>query len=109
VVYAGGGTALQRALGVEDTVEAMFSFISGAGTRHPPLEKIRLYCEQSSAHFDWLVAQGLLHFYPMCHRPDRTNGPAWVLRKPASVWGDSCEAWSPDTAAGALRAFLGAA
>ena len=59
VVYAGGGTALQRALGVEDSVEAMFSFISGAGTRHPPLEKIRLYCEQSSAHFDWLVAQGV--------------------------------------------------
>jgi 3-oxo-5alpha-steroid 4-dehydrogenase len=59
VVYAGGGTALQRALGVEDTVEAMFRFISGAGGRHPPLEKIRLYCEQSRAHFDWLVEQGV--------------------------------------------------
>lgn len=70
-------------------------------------------CEAGAASeqkwIDWLVAQGLLHFYPMCHRPDRTNGPAWVLRKPASVWGDSCEAWSPDTAAGALRAFLGSA
>ena len=42
VVYAGGGTALQRALGVEDSVEAMFSFISGAGGRHPPLANIRL-------------------------------------------------------------------
>jgi 3-oxo-5alpha-steroid 4-dehydrogenase len=59
VVYAGGGTALQRALGVEDSVEDMFRFISGAGGRHPPLAKIRLYCEQSSAHFDWLVAQGV--------------------------------------------------
>ncbi len=59
VVYAGGGTALQRALGVEDTVEAMFRFISGAGGKHPPLEKIRLYCEQSRAHFDWLVEQGV--------------------------------------------------
>jgi 3-oxo-5alpha-steroid 4-dehydrogenase len=59
VVYAGGGTALQRALGVEDTVEAMFQFISGAGGKHPPLEKIRLYCEQSRAHFDWLVEQGV--------------------------------------------------
>lgn len=59
VVYAGGGTALQRALGVQDTVEDMFKFISGAGGKHPPLEKIRLFCEQSSAHFDWLVAQGV--------------------------------------------------
>ena len=58
VVYAGGGTALQRELGVEDSVEAMFNFISGAGGRHPPLDKIRLYCEQSSAHFDWLVDAG---------------------------------------------------
>ena len=59
VVYAGGGTALQRALGVADTVENMFRFIAGAGGKHPPLEKIRLYCEQSSAHFDWLVEQGV--------------------------------------------------
>ena len=59
VVYAGGGTALQRALGIEDSVEEMFSFISRAGGKHPPVEKIRLYCEQSSAHFDWLVEQGV--------------------------------------------------
>ena len=59
VVYAGGGTELQRALGVTDTVEDMFRFISGAGGKHPPLEKIRLYCEQSAAHFNWLVEQGV--------------------------------------------------
>jgi 3-oxo-5alpha-steroid 4-dehydrogenase len=59
VVYAGGGTALQRALGVRDSVEAMFDFISRAGGPHPPLDKIQLYCEQSPAHFDWLVAQGV--------------------------------------------------
>lgn len=59
VVYAGAGTALQRALGVADTVEAMSSFIIGAGGPHPPLDKIQLYCEQSPAHFGWLVAQGV--------------------------------------------------
>ena len=59
VVYAGGGTELQRALGVTDTVEDMFRFISGAGGKHPPLDKIRLYCKQSAAHFDWLVEQGV--------------------------------------------------
>ncbi|WP_116364810.1 FAD-dependent oxidoreductase [Parahaliea mediterranea] len=59
VVYAGGGTALQRALGVEDSAEAMYNFIVSAGTLHPQLDKIQLYCEGSPAHFDWLVAQGV--------------------------------------------------
>jgi 3-oxo-5alpha-steroid 4-dehydrogenase len=59
VVYAGGGTALQKALKIEDSVEQMYRFITLAGAIHPPLDKIQLYCEQSVAHFDWLVAQGI--------------------------------------------------
>lgn len=59
VIYAGGGTALQRALNVEDSVEDMYNFLSRAGSAYPSLDKIQLYCEQSSAHFDWLVAQGV--------------------------------------------------
>lgn len=59
VVYAGGGTALQQAQGVEDTREQMYEFIVGAGSAHPQLDKIQRYCEESPAHFDWLVAQGV--------------------------------------------------
>ncbi|MDG1945391.1 MAG: FAD-dependent oxidoreductase [Halioglobus sp.] len=59
VVYAGGGTALQKALNVSDSVEQMYLFLSQAGAIHPPLDKIQLYCEESAAHFDWLVAQGI--------------------------------------------------
>ncbi len=59
VVYAGGGTALQKALGYEDTVEAMYHYIAGAGRKHPHLDKIELYCEESVAHFDWLVENGV--------------------------------------------------
>ncbi|MEZ5503177.1 MAG: FAD-dependent oxidoreductase [Halioglobus sp.] len=59
VVYAGGGTALQKALGVHDSEEQMYRFLSQAGALHPPLEKIQLYCEGSVEHFDWLVAQGV--------------------------------------------------
>lgn len=59
VVYAGGGTALQKALKVDDSVEQMYRFIATVGGRHPPLDKIQLYCEGSAAHFDWLVAQGV--------------------------------------------------
>lgn len=59
VIYAGGGTALQRALKVEDSAEEMYKFLAGAGSISPPLDKVQLYCEQSAAHFDWLVAQGV--------------------------------------------------
>lgn len=59
VVYAGGGTALQKSLKVQDTVEQMYRFLTLAGTIHPPLDKIQLYCEGSTEHFDWLVAQGV--------------------------------------------------
>jgi len=61
VVYAGGGTSLQRALNIEDSVEAMYEFIVTSGSRHPQLDKIQLYCESSPAHFDWLVAQGVTY------------------------------------------------
>ena len=59
VVYAGGGTALQKALKVDDSVEEMYRFVALAGDANPPLDKIALYCEESPAHFDWLVAQGI--------------------------------------------------
>jgi len=59
VVYAGGGTALQRSLGVQDDLENMYRFITLAGGPHPQQEKVRLYCEDSPAHFDWLLEQGV--------------------------------------------------
>lgn len=59
VVYAGGGTVLQKALGIEDSAEEMYHFLARAGSPNPPLDKIQLYCEESVAHFDWLVAQGV--------------------------------------------------
>ena len=59
VVYAGGGTSLQRALKVEDSPEAMLQYLLRTGSPHPPVEKLQLYCEQSPEHFDWLVAQGI--------------------------------------------------
>jgi succinate dehydrogenase/fumarate reductase flavoprotein subunit len=59
VIYAGGGTALQRALSVEDSPEDMYNFIVAAGGRHPQLDKVQLYCEQSVAHFDWLFELGI--------------------------------------------------
>ena len=57
-VYLGGGTRVQKAVGVEDAVEDMFTYLV-MNTPDPDEEKIRRYCEESVEHFDWLVAQGV--------------------------------------------------
>lgn len=58
-LYLGGGTALQHACGFDDTPEAMFAFLEAAIGPHADLDKLRLYCEQSVEHFDWLTAVGV--------------------------------------------------
>jgi succinate dehydrogenase/fumarate reductase flavoprotein subunit len=57
-LYLGGGTRVQKAVGIEDSAQEMEKYLL-AVTPAPDAEKIRLYCEQSVAHFDWLVAQGV--------------------------------------------------
>ncbi len=57
-LYMGGGTRVQKAVGIEDTVEDMYKYLV-ANTPEPDEAKIRLYCEQSVAHFDWLVRRGV--------------------------------------------------
>ena len=57
-LYLGGGTRVQKAVGVEDTVEDMFTYLM-MNTPEPDEAKIRLYCDESVSHFDWLVEQGV--------------------------------------------------
>lgn len=59
VFYCGGGTRIQRGCGFHDTPEAMLAHVRlAAGARADP-EKVRRYCEDSVAHFEWLCAQGV--------------------------------------------------
>jgi succinate dehydrogenase/fumarate reductase flavoprotein subunit len=59
-VYLGGsgGTRVQRACGYEDSTEDMFNYLMAAGGELADEVKVRLYCERSVEHFDWLVAMG---------------------------------------------------
>ena len=54
----GDGTRVQKAVGMEDSAEEMASYLR-AVSPEPAEEKIRHYCADSVAHFDWLVAQGV--------------------------------------------------
>jgi succinate dehydrogenase/fumarate reductase flavoprotein subunit len=49
---------VQKAVGLEDTTEDMYNFIM-ASADDPDEEKVRLFCDESLSHFDWLVEQGV--------------------------------------------------
>ncbi|POX57213.1 flavoprotein [Streptomyces sp. Ru71] len=70
-IYLGGGTALQRACGFEDSPEDMAAFLTAAMGPGADAAKISAYCEGSVAHFDWLVECGV----PF--RPVFYGEPAW--------------------------------
>ncbi|HIF97733.1 MAG TPA: FAD-dependent oxidoreductase [Myxococcales bacterium] len=59
-VYLGGsgGTRVQKACGYEDSTEDMFNYLMAAGGDLAHEAKVRLYCEESVGHFDWLVSMG---------------------------------------------------
>ncbi|MFN8545719.1 MAG: FAD-dependent oxidoreductase [Candidatus Binatia bacterium] len=59
LIYLGGGTPVQQACGFEDTPEAMYAFLAAACGPEPDTAKLRLYCDESVAHFHWLEAQGV--------------------------------------------------
>lgn len=71
-VYAGGGTALQKALGYEDSPENMYDYMMAACGPAPDPALIAPYCEGSAAHFDWIVARGVPYresFFAGAHEP----------------------------------------
>jgi 3-oxo-5alpha-steroid 4-dehydrogenase len=59
IVYLGGGTPMQKAMGFDDTAEEMYTFLLAALGPGVDEEKLRLYCDESLLHFDWLVRQGV--------------------------------------------------
>ena len=67
MMYFGGGTALQRACGFDDSVEEMVKYLLASCGPEPDEARIRVYCEESAAHYDWLVELGVpfkAEFYP---------------------------------------------
>ena len=55
--YLGGGTAVQKATGHQDTAEEMAAYLIAA-SKQPDEAKIRAYASGSVEHFGWLEALG---------------------------------------------------
>lgn len=64
--YLGGGTAVQRATGHEDSPEEMAKYLTAVALEPEP-DKIEAYSHGSAAHLDWLESLGFefeRSFYP---------------------------------------------
>ncbi len=81
VLYLGGGTALQKDCGFDDTPEEMYKYLIASCGEHPDEAKLRLYCDGSVEHFDWLVAQGVpfkhVFYYGCSGEPPNDDGLVW--------------------------------
>jgi 3-oxo-5alpha-steroid 4-dehydrogenase len=58
-IYFGGGTRVQKAAGFEDTIENMMAHVTDAAGPTADAEKVRLYCEGSLEHFDFIESCGV--------------------------------------------------
>ncbi|BDH56687.1 FAD-binding protein [Tsukamurella sp. PLM1] len=73
IVYAGGGTRIQRAAGIEDDVENMFSYLRLEVGDAVSEATLRRFCEQSPAMIDWLMTHGVPFDPSLC--PFKTSYP----------------------------------
>ena len=74
LIYMGGGTPTQLACGFDDDIEEMYKHLMMASGPNADPEKVRLYCDNTLEHYDWLTRQGVVfkpEYYPLKH----TNTP----------------------------------
>jgi 3-oxo-5alpha-steroid 4-dehydrogenase len=81
VIYLGGGTGLQKACGFEDSTEEMFKYLMASTGLAPDEPKIRMYCEGSVAHYEWLCASGVpfkqSYYHGTSGEPPTDDGLVW--------------------------------
>ncbi len=73
VFYAGGGTALQRQAGEQDTAEEMFRYLKLETDGVVQDETLRRFCDESVETVDWLLRHGAQLSSALCK--DKTSYP----------------------------------
>ncbi len=73
LLYMGGGTALQRACGFDDSPDNMAAFLHAALGPDVDGDRVDAYCEGSTEHFDWLVSVGVPFRATFCDEPNRES------------------------------------
>ena len=76
ILYLGGGTPIQEACGFADTPDDMFAYLVAACGPGVDDAKARVYCDESVAHYRWLVEHGVpfkAEFFPEHDREPPTD------------------------------------
>ena len=74
IYYAGGGTAIQRRAGVEDSPENMFNYLQHETGDAVSEQTLREFCQHSTDNFDWMTRQGVPFDASTC--PYKTSYPS---------------------------------
>ncbi|MDX1736383.1 MAG: FAD-binding protein [Halioglobus sp.] len=74
IVYAGGGTAIQREAGVEDTPQNMYSYLVQETGDAVCTQTLRHFCDTSAENLNWLMTQGVPFEASLC--PFKTSYPS---------------------------------
>ena len=59
VFYAGGGTPIQKAAGVEDSPENMFNYSDSRNWRYCQRINFKKFCDTSAENTQWLMDNGV--------------------------------------------------
>ena len=73
VVYAGGGTRIQKQFGEVDSPENMFAYLKLETGDVVGDNTLRRFCRHSAEHLDWLMEQGVAFGGPVCK--EKTSYP----------------------------------
>ncbi len=66
IVYAGGGTSVQKAAGVVDTVDDMVAYLRQETGDVVSEATLRRFCAESAAMVDWLAEAGVSFDSTVC-------------------------------------------
>ena len=61
VIYAGGGTDLQKRLGVEDDADSMFRYLRHEVQEAVTPETLQQFCNDSAKNFNWIMSNGVTY------------------------------------------------
>lgn len=73
IFYAGGGTAIQKEAGIEDTPENMFKYLEQEVQGAVSDTTLKKFCDTSVENFDWLRKHGVPFDASLC--PFKTSYP----------------------------------
>ncbi|MEH6581425.1 MAG: FAD-binding protein [Halioglobus sp.] len=74
ILYAGGGTRIQRDASVEDSPENMYNYLVREAADAVCENTLRHFCEDSAENLDWLMEQGVPFQASLC--PFKTSYPS---------------------------------